>query len=67
MTCARVREFNSKPPPVVTMEPKMPDTSIANSITKLQKTTTDDLPKQYYRTVTSVRNPGKLIKAATKA
>lgn len=66
MTCARVREFNSKPP-VITMEPKMPDTSTANTITKQQKTTTDNLPKQYYRTLTTVRNPGKEIKGATNA
>lgn len=65
MTCARVREFNSKPPPIVTIEPKIPDTSTANTITKLQKMTTDNQPKQYYRTVTTVRKPGKEIKGAT--
>ncbi|XP_026174520.1 MAX gene-associated protein isoform X2 [Mastacembelus armatus] len=51
MTCARVREFNSKPPPVVTIEPKIFDSSAANTAVKQQTTTSDNLPKQYYRTV----------------
>ncbi|KAK2890338.1 MAX gene-associated protein isoform X2 [Channa argus] len=59
MTCARVREFNSKPPPVLTIEPKMADPSTATTATKLQKTTTDNFPKQYYRTVSTVKKMGK--------
>nr|XP_020459361.1 MAX gene-associated protein-like isoform X1 [Monopterus albus]XP_020459362.1 MAX gene-associated protein-like isoform X1 [Monopterus albus]XP_020459363.1 MAX gene-associated protein-like isoform X1 [Monopterus albus]XP_020459365.1 MAX gene-associated protein-like isoform X1 [Monopterus albus]XP_020459366.1 MAX gene-associated protein-like isoform X1 [Monopterus albus]XP_020459367.1 MAX gene-associated protein-like isoform X1 [Monopterus albus] len=55
MTCARVREFNSKLPPAVTMEPKISNISTA----KPQKTTTDNLPKQYYRTVTAKKSAEK--------
>ncbi|KAM7395685.1 hypothetical protein PAMA_007111 [Pampus argenteus] len=48
MTCARVREFNSKPPPELTIEPKILDTP------NTAKKTTDDLPKKYSRTILSV-------------
>ncbi|KAK2856449.1 hypothetical protein Q5P01_005184 [Channa striata] len=59
MTCARVREFNSKPPPVLTIEPKMADPSTSTTATKLQKTATDNLPKQYYRTISTVKKTAK--------
>lgn len=59
MTCARVREFNSKPPPEVTLEPKILDTSTANSITKVQRATTEDLPRFSHRTVKPLKNAGK--------
>lgn len=55
MTCARVREFNSKPPPEVTIEPKILDTLAA----KPQETTTDNPPKKYYKTVLIVKQSGK--------
>ncbi|XP_028997269.1 MAX gene-associated protein-like isoform X2 [Betta splendens] len=48
MTCARVRQFNSKPPPVVNI-PNIPDAPTEPT------TTTDNPPKQYYRTVTTVK------------
>ncbi|XP_071334903.1 MAX gene-associated protein isoform X4 [Trachinotus anak] len=51
MTCARVREFNSKPPPEVTIEPKILDTSTPSNNTELQKTTHDNLPRHRYITV----------------
>lgn len=57
MTCARVREFNSKPAPVVTLEPKIISTSTPNTSVKPEKKTTEDLPKMYYRTV--VKKAGK--------
>ncbi|KAG7240203.1 hypothetical protein INR49_027196 [Caranx melampygus] len=53
MTCARVREFNSLPPPEVTIEPKIVDTTTPSTNTKQKKTTTDDQPRHYYRTVKS--------------
>lgn len=59
MTCARVRQFNSKPPPEVTIEPKIPDTSTPNATAKPQKTTTDNLPKNYHRTILTVKKAGK--------
>ncbi|KAK9531787.1 hypothetical protein VZT92_011192 [Zoarces viviparus] len=46
MTCARVREFNSKPPPELSIEPKILDVSALITTSKQQKTTTDDLPKK---------------------
>ncbi|XP_029352314.1 MAX gene-associated protein [Echeneis naucrates] len=52
MTCARVREFNSIPPPEVTIEPKILHTSTPNTNTKLQKITTEDLRRQDYITET---------------
>uniref|UniRef100_A0A8C9ZJ68 BHLH domain-containing protein n=2 Tax=Sander lucioperca TaxID=283035 RepID=A0A8C9ZJ68_SANLU len=45
MTCARVREFNSKPPPEVSIELH---TSTPNTTAKPQKTTTDNLLKKYH-------------------
>lgn len=59
MTCARVREFNSKPPPEVTIESKIPDSSTPNATEKQQKTTNDNLPKMYYRTVMNCKKTGK--------
>lgn len=58
MTCARVREFNSKPPPELTIEPKIPETSTPNTKAKLQETTTDNLPKKYNRTLLTVKKAG---------
>uniref|UniRef100_UPI0037E87DD1 uncharacterized protein n=1 Tax=Semicossyphus pulcher TaxID=241346 RepID=UPI0037E87DD1 len=54
MTCARVREFNSKPPPEV-MEPKIPDTSMSNTPAKPQETSTDNLQSKFPRPLTTVR------------
>lgn len=51
MTCARVREFNSKPPPQVTIEPKI---FAPNAPTKPQKTT-----DKYYSTLPTVNKAGK--------
>ncbi|XP_068565092.1 uncharacterized protein magl [Cebidichthys violaceus] len=45
MTCARVREFNSKPPPELSIEPKILDISALNTA-KPQKTTADDPSKK---------------------
>ncbi|KAK5853185.1 hypothetical protein PBY51_006996 [Eleginops maclovinus] len=42
MTCARVRAFNSKPPPVLSLEPMHVDTSTANTAAKPQENTKDD-------------------------
>lgn len=53
MTCARVREFNSKPPPQVSILPE-----ILNTQTQ-EKKTTDDGPKTYFRTVLNHNNAGK--------
>ncbi|XP_058469445.1 MAX gene-associated protein isoform X2 [Solea solea] len=58
LTCARVREFNSKPPPPVTIEPKILDTVAVNAVTK-QNTTTDNVPKQAHRTMTAPKNPAE--------
>ena len=52
LTCARVREFNSKPPP----ELKIPDPP--NTTTKTKKTT-DKQPKTYYRSIMTVEKAGK--------
>ena len=59
LTCARVREFNSKPPPELTIEPKITDPPITT--TKPQKTT-DNLPKKYHRTILTVEKAGKELK-----
>jgi len=46
MTCARVREFNSEPPPELTIEPNILDViSALNATAKPQKTTPDVAPK----------------------
>ena len=58
MTCARVREFNSKPPEIPTY-PTAPDTSTADRAKKQQEMTTDILPKVYYRTVVPIKKSGK--------
>ncbi|XP_044026184.1 MAX gene-associated protein isoform X2 [Siniperca chuatsi] len=65
MTCARVREFNSKPPPDVTIEPKIPDTSTPNTKAKLQKTTTDNMPKKYHRTILTVKKAENISQETT--
>eukprot|EP00064_Thunnus_orientalis_P012560 superscaffoldBa00001941_g12595 len=64
LTCARVREFNSKPPPELTIEPKIPDPPI--TATKPQKTT-DNLPKKYHRTILTVEKAGKTASNETQA
>ncbi|XP_040920857.1 MAX gene-associated protein isoform X2 [Toxotes jaculatrix] len=56
MTCARVREFNSKPPPEVTIEPK---------ILELQKTTTDNLPRHYHGTIKTLNKAEKTCQEST--
>ncbi|XP_039980782.1 MAX gene-associated protein isoform X2 [Xiphias gladius] len=65
MTCARVREFNSKPPPEVTIEPKIPDTCTANTITKLQKTATGNRPRHYYRPIKTLKKAEKTCQEST--
>ncbi|CAK6962645.1 MAX gene-associated protein [Scomber scombrus] len=64
LTCARVREFNSKPPPELTIEPKIPDPP--NTTTKTKKTT-DNEPKTYYRTIMTVEKAGKSASNETQA
>lgn len=60
MTCARVREFNSKPPPEVSIELH---TSTPNTTAKPQKTTTDNLLKKYHSSLlTTVKKTGKASK-----
>lgn len=61
MTCARVREFNSKPPEVIA-EPKILDNSTPKSSAKPEKKTTDDLPKMYYRSLLTLKKAGKELK-----
>lgn len=58
MTCARVREFNSKPPPEVTIEPKIVDAPTPNTSAKPESATTEDLPKMYYRTLLNHKTAG---------
>ncbi|XP_045917038.1 MAX gene-associated protein isoform X3 [Micropterus dolomieu] len=67
MTCARVREFNSKPPPELTIEPKIPETSTPNTKAKLQETTTDNLPKKYNRTLLTVKKAAENTSQGTKS
>ncbi|XP_034756130.1 MAX gene-associated protein [Etheostoma cragini] len=60
MTCARVREFNSKPPPEISIEPKILHTSTPNTTAKPLKTTTDNLLTNYHRPLlTAVRKTAK--------
>lgn len=54
MTCARVREFNSKPPPQVSILPE-----ILNTQTLITSETQDDGPKTYFRTVLNPNKAGK--------
>ncbi|XP_070844164.1 uncharacterized protein [Chaetodon trifascialis] len=54
MTCARVRAFNSEPPPEVTIDCKIPDTSTPNTTAKLHQRTTDS-PKMYHRTILTLK------------
>ncbi|XP_073348922.1 MAX gene-associated protein isoform X2 [Pagrus major] len=63
MTCARVREFNSKPPPVLTIEPDTSTPKPKPSATS-QETTTDGQPKKYYRTLLTVRQADKASQGA---
>ncbi|XP_059212334.1 uncharacterized protein magl isoform X2 [Centropristis striata] len=65
MTCARVREFNSKPPPELTIEPKILDPSTLNTTEKTQKTTTDNQPNNYDRTTLSVEGAEKASQKIT--
>ncbi|XP_054475035.1 MAX gene-associated protein-like [Anoplopoma fimbria] len=65
MTCARVREFNSKPPPTLTIEPKILDTSAPNTTAKPQKTTTDDLPQKYHSAPMLKKAVGKASEETT--
>lgn len=58
LTCARVREFNSKPPPELTIEPKIVEPP--NTTTKPK--TAINLPKMYYRTLAAVDKTGKELK-----
>lgn len=58
MTCARVREFNSKPPDEVTIEPKVLDTP-ATTTTTTTTTATDSQPKMYYRSLLTGKKAGK--------
>lgn len=60
MTCARVREFNSKPPPVLTLEPDTSTPKPKPSATP-QETTTDGQPKKYYRTLLTAGTEPKQI------
>ncbi|XP_071768542.2 MAX gene-associated protein, partial [Centroberyx gerrardi] len=55
MTCARVREFNSKPPPQVTMQSKSPAALTPRTTTRPQKTT-NNLPKQNPSTILTIKN-----------
>lgn len=56
MTCARVREFNSKPPEVV-LEPKIFGVTALATPAKRQKTT-DSLPNKYNSTVPTLNKTG---------
>ncbi|XP_030578026.1 MAX gene-associated protein isoform X2 [Archocentrus centrarchus] len=58
MTCARVREFNSKPPPQVTLEPKLFAVTAPATTAKRQKST-DSLSNKYYSTVPALNKGGK--------
>ncbi|XP_035851241.1 MAX gene-associated protein isoform X2 [Sander lucioperca] len=63
MTCARVREFNSKPPPEVSIELH---TSTPNTTAKPQKTTTDNLLKKYHSSLlTTVKKTEKASQGTT--
>nr|XP_046229084.1 MAX gene-associated protein [Scatophagus argus]XP_046229085.1 MAX gene-associated protein [Scatophagus argus] len=65
MTCARVREFNSKPPPEVSMEPKILDISAPNITEKAGKATADDLLKKYSRNLLTVKKTEKTSQGTT--
>lgn len=56
MTCARVREFNAKPPPQVSILPEIFNTPTS---TVKEKKTVDDSPKTYFRTLNSHTKEGK--------
>lgn len=62
MTCARVRAFNSKPPPVLSLEPMLIDTSTANPAAKPQENTTDDQPTNCLKNLPSVEKEGEEAK-----
>lgn len=67
MTCARVREFNSKPPPEVTLEPKVLHSSTPNASVKAEETAAESLPKMYYRTLQNHKAAGKESKPALQS
>lgn len=58
MTCARVREFNSKLRPEV-VEQKILDVSAANATTKLPKRTADNPPRHCPRSKKTLKTAGK--------
>ncbi|XP_028253501.1 MAX gene-associated protein [Parambassis ranga] len=67
MTCARVREFNSKPPPEVTIEPKiLPTPSTINTTTNLQKTT-QKLPIKVHNPTTTANKAEKTPQETTSS
>ncbi|KAL6095587.1 uncharacterized protein ACO6RY_09483 [Pungitius sinensis] len=59
MTCARVREFNSAPPPKLNIDPKVLDSFAKSPKAKQQKTTAGDQPKSH--------SPQMVKKTAIKA
>ncbi|KAI3363786.1 hypothetical protein L3Q82_001394 [Scortum barcoo] len=65
MTCARVREFNSKPPPEVTIETKSPATFIPNTTANPQRMPTDDMPKKYRSAMLTVKKSEKTSQGTT--
>ncbi|XP_069371108.1 MAX gene-associated protein isoform X2 [Paralichthys olivaceus] len=65
MTCARVRGVNSKPPPKVTIEPKIPDASLAYTVMK-QKTTTDNLQGNHPSSFKKTEKPSQETIAGKK-
>lgn len=56
MTCARVREFNAKPPPQVSILPEIFNTPTS---TVKEKKTVDDSPKTYFRTLNNHMKEGE--------
>lgn len=52
MTCARVRPFESKPPPQGTSKPNVPETPRPKSTEKPGEESPDSKPKTYFRTQT---------------
>lgn len=62
MTCARVREFNAKPPPQVSILPEIFNTPTS---TVKEKKTVDDSPKTYFRTLNNHIKEGKKPKTVS--
>lgn len=56
MTCARVREFNAKPPPQVPILPEIFYTPTPNA---KEKKPADDKPKIYFRTLNNHNKEGR--------